>query len=186
LGRAVILLARRLIAPSQEALVSIIPTTLSVRPLGRRPPNLPFPSHQHLLAKLGFYQEDICSPEICLAKPEWASPFLELQLTRSGQAEFVICEHTIEEMFGDWKGHGFDLALTRLQHFPRLSRLTLAIALLYLALVTQGARAIKNGQRRLVDRKGRRDLSLFRLGLYLTDRCLACSSRLALHLIPYF
>lgn len=92
----------------------------------------------------------------------------------------------IEEMFGDWKGHGFELALTRLQHFQRLSRLTLAIALLYLTLVTQGARAIKNGQRRLVDRKGRRDLSVFRLGLYLMDRCVACDGRLAIHLIPYF
>lgn len=120
--------------------------------------------------------------------PGEAEPWL--LATNLPTAQQALCGYRrrmwIEEMFGDWKGHGFDLALTRLQHFPRLSRLTLAIALLYLALVTQGARAIKNGQRRLVDRKGRRDLSLFRLGLYLTDRCLACSSRLALHLIPYF
>jgi hypothetical protein len=37
----------------------------------------------------------------------------------------------IEEMFGDMKGNGFDLESTHLRHFLRLSRLTLAVALLY-------------------------------------------------------
>jgi hypothetical protein len=36
----------------------------------------------------------------------------------------------IEEMFADFKGHGFDLESTRLRHFERLSRLTLAVAML--------------------------------------------------------
>jgi hypothetical protein len=34
----------------------------------------------------------------------------------------------VDEMFGDWKGHGFDLESTHLIHFQRLSRLTLAVA----------------------------------------------------------
>ena len=36
----------------------------------------------------------------------------------------------IEEMFGDWKGHGWDVETTHLRHPDRLSRLVLAIALL--------------------------------------------------------
>lgn len=41
----------------------------------------------------------------------------------------------IEEMFADFKGHGFDLESTQLRHFERLSRLTLAVAMLYVWLV---------------------------------------------------
>ena len=78
----------------------------------------------------------------------------------------------IEEMFGDLKGNGFDLESTHLLHFARLSRLTLAVALLYVWLVSTGARTIKNGQRHWVDRKDRRDLSIFRIGLRWIERCL--------------
>ena len=42
----------------------------------------------------------------------------------------------IEEMFADFKGHGFDLEASRLDHFLRLSRLTLAVALLYVWIVS--------------------------------------------------
>lgn len=73
----------------------------------------------------------------------------------------------VEEMFGDFKGHGFDLERTCLRHFQRLSRLTLAVALLYVWLVAFGAKAIKAGHRHLVDRRDRRDLSIFRIGLDL-------------------
>lgn len=79
----------------------------------------------------------------------------------------------IEEMFADFKGHGFDLESTRLRHFGRLSRLTLAVAMLYVWLVENGARVIKRGQRRMVDRSDRRDYSVFRLGCNMLDRCLA-------------
>ena len=71
----------------------------------------------------------------------------------------------MEEMFGD--GKGFDIESTHLVHFLRLSRLTLAVALLYLWLISTGVRAIKNGQRHLVDRKDPRDLSIFQIGLRL-------------------
>lgn len=76
----------------------------------------------------------------------------------------------IEEMFGDMKGHGFDLESTRLRHFLKLSRLTLAVVLLYLWLIAFGSQIIKSGQRRLVDRNDRRDLSIFQIGLRSLER----------------
>ena len=76
----------------------------------------------------------------------------------------------IEEMFGDLKGHGFDLESTHLRNFSRLSRLTLAVVLLYVWLLAFGARTIKKGLRRLVDRNDRRDYSLFRIGWNMVDR----------------
>ena len=76
----------------------------------------------------------------------------------------------IEEMFGDFKKHGFDLESTMLRHFMRLSRLTLAIALLYVWLISVGGRTIRDGLRHLVDRIDRRDLSIFQIGLRFIER----------------
>ncbi|MFC1878586.1 IS4 family transposase, partial [Chloroflexota bacterium] len=76
----------------------------------------------------------------------------------------------IEEMFGDLKGHGFDLESTRLQNFLKLSRLTFAVVLLYLWLIAFGSQIIKSGLRRLVDRNDRRDLSIFQIGLRSIER----------------
>ena len=76
----------------------------------------------------------------------------------------------IEEMFADFKKHGFDLESTMLHHVPRLSRLTLAVAFLYVWLLSIGSRTIRAGLRHLVDRKDRRDLSLFQIGLRFIDR----------------
>jgi hypothetical protein len=70
----------------------------------------------------------------------------------------------IEEMFGDFKGQGFDLEKTHLRHCARLSRLVLAVALLYSWLMDVGHRVIKNGLRQWVDRTERRDLSIFQIG----------------------
>jgi len=83
----------------------------------------------------------------------------------------------IEEMFGDFKKHGFDLENTMLRHASRLSRLTLAVAFLYVWLLALGSRTIRAGLRHLVDRKDRRDLSLFQIGWRFIDRKL-------LHSIP--
>jgi hypothetical protein len=91
----------------------------------------------------------------------------------------------IEAMFADFKGHGFDLEATRLNHFVRLSRLTLAIALLYIWIVTFGSQTIKNGNRRLVDRADRRDLSIFRIGLDMLERCLANREPFSIRTSPY-
>jgi len=76
----------------------------------------------------------------------------------------------IEEMFGDMKKHGFDLENTMLRYADRLSRLTLAIALLYVWMISTGTHTIKDGLRHLVDRKDRRDLSIFQIGLRFIDR----------------
>lgn len=91
----------------------------------------------------------------------------------------------IEEMFGDMKGHGFDLEKTHLRHFQRLSRLTLAVAFLYVWLISVGTATIKRGQRRVVDRNDRRDLSIFQIGCRVIDRCLANELDVPWTLQPY-
>jgi hypothetical protein len=78
----------------------------------------------------------------------------------------------IEEMFGDWKRHGFDFQSTHVRHPERLSILTLAIVLLYGWLMFRGVRMIKNGERSWVDRSDRRDLCVFQIGLRWVERCL--------------
>lgn len=90
----------------------------------------------------------------------------------------------IEEMFADFKGHGFDLESTQLRRFGKLSRLTLAVAMLYVWLVGNGARAIKRGRRRLIDRSDRRDHSVFRLGCDMLERCLAQPAEPFTRLLP--
>ena len=76
----------------------------------------------------------------------------------------------IEEMFGDFKKHGFDLECTMLRHFLRLSRLTLAVALLYVWLISVSGRNIRTGLRQLVDLVDRRDLSIVQTGLRIIER----------------
>ena len=92
----------------------------------------------------------------------------------------------IEEMFGDFKGHGFNLEDSHLKHFLRLSRLTLAVVLLYVWLVASGSSTIKNGKRSLVDRTDRRDFSIFRIGYNIIERRLTNSQPLLMKLVPYF
>ena len=91
----------------------------------------------------------------------------------------------IEEMYGDLKGHGFDLEKTHLRHFLRLSRLTLAVVVLYVWLVTFGSQVIKAGLRCMVDRNDRRDHSIFRIGRNMVERRLANQVPLKIHLVPY-
>ncbi len=86
----------------------------------------------------------------------------------------------IEEMFGDMKGHGFDLENTRLRDFRKLSRLTFAVALLYFWLIAFGSKIIKLGLRRLVDRNERRDLSIFQIGLRSIERRLTNQERISI------
>jgi hypothetical protein len=92
----------------------------------------------------------------------------------------------IEEMFGDMKGHGFNLEDSHLRHFLRLSRLTLAVVLLYVWLIAFGSRVIKNGQRSLVDRPERRDFSIFRIGLNMIERLLTNAQPVSVMFVPYF
>lgn len=90
----------------------------------------------------------------------------------------------IEETFGDLKDNGFDLESSRLHTAMHLHRLTLAVMFLYLDLLASGSHVIKNGLRHFVDRADRRDLSLFRIGLYTRDRCLVNELPFLIHLFP--
>jgi len=92
----------------------------------------------------------------------------------------------IEEMFGDFKRNGFDLETIRLRHFLRLSRFTMAVAMLYVWLVAFGSKTIKQGERHLVDRNKQRQLSIFRIGYDMLERCLINGEAFSLKLIPYF
>lgn len=91
----------------------------------------------------------------------------------------------IEEMFGDLKRHGFDLESTMLRHFLRLSRLTLAVVLLYVWMLSVGTQTVRGGLRHLVDRKERRDLSIFQIGLRFIERCLTNALPFKLSLCIY-
>jgi hypothetical protein len=91
----------------------------------------------------------------------------------------------IEEMFGDMKKHGFDLESTMLRHADRLSRLTLAVALLYVWLISTGTRVVRDGLRYLVDRRKRRDLCIFQIGFRFIDRQLLNSLPFNISLCSY-
>jgi hypothetical protein len=91
----------------------------------------------------------------------------------------------IEEMFGDLKRHGFDLESTMLHTPERLSRLTLAVGLLYVWLISMGASAIHDGLRHFVDRRDRRDLSIFQIGWRWIERCLVNALNFSIPLCVY-
>ena len=90
-----------------------------------------------------------------------------------------------EEMHADFKKHGFDLESTMLRDFLRLSRLTLAVALLYVWLISVGGRTIHQGLRHLVDRNDRRDLSIFQIGLRYIQRRLTNAFSISVPLCAY-
>ncbi|MDH3676466.1 MAG: transposase [Anaerolineae bacterium] len=76
----------------------------------------------------------------------------------------------IEPLFGDVKGHGFDLQTCRLRHPARLDRLMLAVALAYLWMCFLGAMALMTGHAKFVDRSDRRDRSIFTIGRLWLNR----------------
>jgi hypothetical protein len=90
----------------------------------------------------------------------------------------------VEELFGDLKGHGFDLEATHLQDFDRLSRLVLAAMIVYVWLIVLGSCIVKRGLRFIVDRRDRRDKSLFRIGWDWIERCLALGNHIPLSFRP--
>ncbi len=92
----------------------------------------------------------------------------------------------IEEMFGDMKGHGVHLELSRLRTSDRLSRLTLAVCILYVWLVTLGEYVLLHGLHGDVDRPNRRDLSIFRLGWDWLERRLVFDDPIPILLRPHF
>jgi len=105
----------------------------------------------------------------------------------AGDSEFGAIP--VLRLLAQWGGAthcvSFDLEASRLGHFQRLSRLTLAVALLYLWIIALGSQTIKNGKRRLVDRSDRRDLSIFRIGFDMSARYLVNQQAFSLPSLPY-
>ena len=80
----------------------------------------------------------------------------------------------------------FDLEASHLRHFLRLSRLTLAVCLLYLWLVALAEHVITHQLTHEVDRSDRRDLSLFRLGWDFLERRLSLFDPISPVALPNF
>lgn len=92
----------------------------------------------------------------------------------------------IEEMFGDFKGHGFDLEATHLRDADRISRLVWGVCVAFVWLISVGSWVVKRGKRRFIDCKSRRDKSYFRLGWDWIARCLRLGNPVPIRSVPYF
>lgn len=92
----------------------------------------------------------------------------------------------VEEMYGDMKGHGFDLEATHLQNDQRIARLFLAVCIAFVWLICLGSWVVKRGHRHYVDHRSRRDKSYFRIGWDWVERCLALNLPFQVRFAPYF
>lgn len=70
----------------------------------------------------------------------------------------------VEQMYADFKRHGFNLQASHLRHPERLARLVLLLAICYVWCMALGGWMVKNRKRHYVDVKSRRDKSYFRIG----------------------
>lgn len=80
-----------------------------------------------------------------------------------------VFRFTIETLFSDLKGRGFNLDDTRLWNPARLHRLILAGAIAYFLMITLGVTAIVSGAIRSLVRSDAFYHSLFQLGLFYLD-----------------
>jgi hypothetical protein len=71
----------------------------------------------------------------------------------------------LETLFSDVKSRGFHIHKSHLRDPARLSRLLMAVCLAYIWMICLGLFTLLSGQRHKIDRRKRRDKSLFRLGL---------------------
>jgi hypothetical protein len=92
----------------------------------------------------------------------------------------------IEETFGDLKANGFDLERSALCHFLHLSRLTLAVVLLYVWFIAFGVQLVQHNVHADVDRSNRRDLSLFRIAWDFLQRALLFDLPFQVSFSPFF
>jgi len=92
----------------------------------------------------------------------------------------------IEALFGDVKGHGFDLEATHLKNAARINRLVLAVFIIFVWLISLGCWVVKRGYRHYVDVKSRRDKSYFRIGLDWIERCFRIDEPVPLRFSLYF
>ncbi len=92
----------------------------------------------------------------------------------------------VEEMYGDLKGHGFDLETTHLKSAQRIARLFLAVSIVFVWLISLGSWVVKRGYRHFVDHRSRRDKSYFRLGWDWVERCLGLNHSFSVQIAPIF
>jgi hypothetical protein len=91
-----------------------------------------------------------------------------------------------EEMYGDMKGHGFDIEATHLDDPERILRLFLAVCFNFVWFITLGAWVVKRGFRHYVDHKSRRDKSYFRIGWDWLERCARLDKPIPIRFNPLF
>jgi len=89
-------------------------------------------------------------------------------------------------MFGNLKDNGFDFERSAMRHFLHLSRLTLAVCLLYAWFLTFGTHLVHVGLHTGVDRADRRDLSLFRIAGDFLQRTLFLDLPFLVLFKPFF
>ena len=70
-----------------------------------------------------------------------------------------------EQSFRDEKSHGFHWNASRVRDPDHATRLPLVMALAMAWLIAEGLRVIRDGERDRYERRDRRTLSLFQLGL---------------------
>jgi hypothetical protein len=91
-----------------------------------------------------------------------------------------------EESFRDDKAAGFQWQASRLRDRARTDRLLLALQLAMCSVLTHGARVLKRGLRAHFERRDRRTLGVFTLGLRYLAHALALHRPLYPRLVSYF
>ena len=106
-------------------------------------------------------------------QPGEAEPLYVVTNTHNTQAALLVYSWRfwIEPLFGDYKGRGFRLGLSRLRDPERLSRLLLAASIAFVWSLALGSHIFHSAAQRLVDRNDRTDRSFFQLGYRFIRRC---------------
>ncbi len=99
-----------------------------------------------------------------ISQAQGPSPPRQLQFAPSGQAEFVICDYTIEETFLDDKSNGFQVEATKLDDAPAIARLFLVLAVATLHFTSVGVVVVRRKTRRWVDTHWDRGMSYLKIG----------------------
>ena len=100
--------------------------------------------------------------------------------------QFSLCSSLAKNQLEITHNGNCCLESTMLRTPEHLSRLTLVVAYLFDWLISAGAHAIHIGLRHLVDRKDRRDLSLFQIGWRFVERYSLRLLPIPLALCTYF
>ena len=123
-------------------------------------------------------REDYDNSALLLPQSPWPSPPRQVELAMTAYAEFVICDHTIEESFLDDKSAAFDIEQSHLRNAAALSRLLLILATATLYLVSTGTAVVSLRRRTWVDSHRQRGLSYLKLGWRYLKRALALGDQL--------